>query len=347
MDYESSPTGAIASSRPHRINFKKIQELKDSYNEQDVAKLKKVVQVFYKKDAGSVNELWRSFPAEYLAIVSDTYRSAIWDDNIKSITIVGGDKASYQQIFDWIMDSVKQDPAGPAPHPFYDDSTPDVFLRYARLISTATNLGIPPRDFAEPIIKKHLFKISREHFMAWDEVDFYLDTFAGDSDVDGMMREVLTNSIANAWWKREFRVNTKDADQDDYCILSVLRAEHSQLDEDLHQWCQKNEARIKDKWAEKEAARNAPANGGGEDFSNDFGNDFGNNEVTTYDDAVDNTDKENMTPPDSGYNSVGGGAAPSLDALGSAADWEDNGGAGGDWGDEMNAFEQQQHTTIW
>ncbi|RMD43692.1 hypothetical protein DV735_g1400, partial [Chaetothyriales sp. CBS 134920] len=337
MDYDSSPTGAMASSRPSRINFKKIQELKDSYSEQDVAKLKKVVQVFYKKDAGSVNELWRSFPAEYLAIVSDTYRSAIWDDNIKSITIVGGDKASYQQIFDWILESVKQDPAGPAPYPFYDDeSTPDVFLRYALLISTATELGIPARDFAEPIIKKYLFKISREHFMSWEEVDFYLDTFAGDSDIDGMMREVLTNSIANAWWKREFRVNAKDADQDDYCILSVLRAEHSQLDEDLHQWCEKNEARIRDKWAEKDAARNAPANAGGDDF--------GNNETTTYDEAVDDSGKENMTPPDSGYDSVGG-AAPSLDALGSTADWEDN-GAGGDWGDEVNAFEQHRNT-VW
>ena len=109
--------------------------------------------------------------------------------------------------------------------------------------------------------------------MSWDEVDFYIESFQGESDTDEKMREVLTNSIANAWWRRNFRQDDDDDDEDDYCILSVLREEHSQLDADLHNWCQKNEERIRGKWAEKDAQKaggggfgDASASGGGGDW---------------------------------------------------------------------------------
>jgi hypothetical protein len=75
------------------------------------------VQVFYKKDARSVNEVFRTLPAEYLANFSDRWRSAIWDEKQKLITITGGDKAEYEKIFDWIMESAGQDTVGAAPVP--------------------------------------------------------------------------------------------------------------------------------------------------------------------------------------------------------------------------------------
>ena len=230
------------------------------------------MQIFYKKDNRSINDLFMTFPAEYLAIFSDRYRSEIWDNGAKSITIIGGDKAVYKEIFDWMLDSIHQDMPTAAPVPevsllFYmiladlltttqfDESTPNVFRKYAGLIVAAAYLEVPARDFADHIIKKTLFKLSRDKLMSWDEVDFYIESFQGDSDTDEKMREVLTNSIANAWWKGNLR-EADDEDDNDYCILSVLRTEHSQLDEDLHTWCEKNEARIRGKWAEKDAQKN-------------------------------------------------------------------------------------------
>ena len=83
----------------------------------DVRKLAAKVQIFYKKDSRSVNEPFRTLPAEYLANFSDRYRSAIWDDKEKLITLVGGDKAIYEQIFDWIMESANQDTVSAAQVP--------------------------------------------------------------------------------------------------------------------------------------------------------------------------------------------------------------------------------------
>ena len=91
--------------------------MRDSSEDKDIKKLSKKVQIFYKKDLRSANDPFMTFPSEYLAIFSDRYRSAIWDKNLKSITLIGGDKAVYREIFDWMLDSVNQDTPAAAPVP--------------------------------------------------------------------------------------------------------------------------------------------------------------------------------------------------------------------------------------
>ena len=202
--------------------------------------------------------------------------------------------------------------------------------------------------------------------MDWDEVDYYLDNFQGDSETDEKMREVLTNSVANGWWKDHFRENQDDEDDDDYCILSNLRHEHSLFDEDLHKWCAKNEERIRGKWAEKDAAKNAANTGddpfgdaafGDAGFGDNAGGALGGN---AWDSAAGNAatgewasggdgwasnesghaggakatggwdvepGKENMPPPEEDLSGMDTSAMPSAAAL------SDDGGMDGGWDD--------------
>ena len=80
-----------------------------------IKRMTQKIQIFYKKDSNSVNEFWMQFPSEYLALFSQRYKSAIWDDHQKAITIVGGDKVLYKQIFDWINASADQESAADVP----------------------------------------------------------------------------------------------------------------------------------------------------------------------------------------------------------------------------------------
>jgi hypothetical protein len=99
--------------------------------------------------------------------------------------------------------------------------------------------------------------------MTWDEVEFYLANFGyGTEDIDSKMRNVVSSSIGNAWWNGKMHVD-QDEDNDDLCILSVLRMEHSQLDEDLHDWFEGKKKFVEEKWAQKKREKEGTVDGSG------------------------------------------------------------------------------------
>jgi hypothetical protein len=103
--------------------------------------------------------------------------------------------------------------------------------------------------------------IARKNLMSWDEVEWFYQTVFPSIPQDklGPLQHVAATSIFQAWWSG--RLDGQDCEQpEEMCYLSVLRQEIPQLDKDLHELCELNEAEVRRKWEEKDKAKKSTFN---------------------------------------------------------------------------------------
>ena len=192
--------------------------------------------------------------------------------------------------------------------------------------------------------------------MSWEEVEYFYDKYE-----DNGLREVAAACVFFAWWRGDL---DEDKTPDDMCFLSVLREQLPQLDEDLHEWAEKNEKEVRAKWARKDEEKRNGGGGGG------FGDDSGSAEAdgggvgagwnqddntatagatggwdagggdndwgTAAAPSTNNWEKENAAP--SGGSSSWNTPAPT--PSGGGSNWDDTDARGNDWAEEVNEAAQ-------
>ena len=114
--------------------------------------------------------------------------------------------------------------------------------------------------------------IARKQLMTWDEVEWFYHTSFPSTIPDeklATLRTVAAASVFWAWWNAKL---DSEETPEEMCILSVLRKENPLFDQDLHDWCDRNEQEVRRKWEEKDKAKKyggqndqaAADNGGGD-----------------------------------------------------------------------------------
>lgn len=106
---------------------------------------------------------------------------------------------------------------------------------------------------------KVMLGVARKVQMSWNQVEYFLydPALANCSD---QVRGIATASIFYAWWNYKLTDEETPADMK---YLSWLRDQDEKLDQDLHDWCDRNQEEIERKRAEKRAKREEEAAAGG------------------------------------------------------------------------------------
>jgi hypothetical protein len=121
---------------------------------------------------------------------------------------------------------------------------------------SATYLGIPARDLGDGLLKRML-GIARKVLMSWEEVEWFYTTSTLNACNDAL-REVAAASVFWAWWSGRL---DEQENPEDMMTLDVLRRDIPKLDQDLHDWCERNEQEVRKKWDDKKKAKEAERNG--------------------------------------------------------------------------------------
>lgn len=107
--------------------------------------------------------------------------------------------------------------------------------------------------------------IARKVLMSWEEVEWFYSSPSLKACGDPV-REVAAASVFWAWWTHKL---DDDETPDDMKFLDVLRREIPKLDQDLHDWCERNEQEVRKKWEDKKNGRAAAESAGGDRFGTD------------------------------------------------------------------------------
>lgn len=102
------------------------------------------------------------------------------------------------------------------------------------------------------MIKRMLNTHARKTLMSWDEVEYFLYSpklAICNQDI----RDVAAASVFWGWWNAKL---TDDETPDDMDYLCELREHDAKFDQDLKDWCARNEEDVRRKWAEKKAKKN-------------------------------------------------------------------------------------------
>lgn len=134
--------------------------------------------------------------------------------------------------------------------PQLEDDTPNLLSSYANVIIAATYLGIPARDLADGLTKR-MQGIARKVLMSWDEVEWFYTSPALNNCKDSL-REVAAASVFWAWWNAVLNEEDTPEDMD---VLEEMRVNIPKLDDDLHDWCERNETEVRKKWEEKKTKK--------------------------------------------------------------------------------------------
>lgn len=127
-------------------------------------------------------------------------------------------------------------------------TTPKILTAYANVAISATFLGIPARDLANGLTKR-MMAMARRMLMSSDEVKwFYTTPRLDDEPWADSIRQVASASVFWAWWT--YRLD-ESVTPKAMMYLDALRRRIPRLDEDLHAWCERNEAYVRRKWEEK------------------------------------------------------------------------------------------------
>ncbi|EXJ87788.1 hypothetical protein A1O1_04715 [Capronia coronata CBS 617.96] len=226
-------------------------------------KAEPTISIFYKPTKSAALQLLDGkFPQDAAMVFCDRIRRELLDNSgTKSFTVTGNDVTGLNEVLAWIKQCVSE--GSIIKYKDLSDDTPNLLTAYANVIVSATYLGIPARDLAEGLTKR-MQAIARRVLMSWDEVEWFYNSPAlracGDS-----VREVAAASIFWAWWNRKL---DDEETPDDMMFLDVLRQEISKLNDDLHNWCDRNEQAIRAKWEEKKNGR-AAETAGADSFQND------------------------------------------------------------------------------
>ena len=97
--------------------------------------------------------------------------------------------------------------------------------------------------------------IARKRLISWEEVHWFYNSpllNALPEEKEAALRAVASASVFWAWWNA--RLDSEDT-PDEMIKLSEMRMENDHFDEDLHEWCERNECEVRNKWAEKKAAK--------------------------------------------------------------------------------------------
>ncbi|KAH0848263.1 hypothetical protein FOPE_02333 [Fonsecaea pedrosoi] len=225
------------------------------------------ISLFFKptKDSSLVL-LDGKFSRDAAMIFCDRIRHDLMDNNRKSFTIVGGSLNGLKEVLAWINQCVAEQNIikfkDVSPFSFFsstetdtplqfDDNAPNLFTTYANVIISAHYLGIPPRDLSDHIVKR-MSAAARKQLMSWAEVEWFYTTpllATLPDERENSVRGVAGASVFWAWWNGKLDENETP---EDMMMLSVLRQEISQLDKDLHEWCERNEVEVRKKWEEKD-----------------------------------------------------------------------------------------------
>lgn len=92
--------------------------------------------------------------------------------------------------------------------------------------------------------------ISRKVQLSWDDLLWFYYTPSLDAVPE--LRKIGTASVFYAWWNG--KLDSEETPKAMMC-LDVLRKEHSQIDQDLHEWCRKNQEDVERRWEEKKQKR--------------------------------------------------------------------------------------------
>ncbi|EXJ67508.1 uncharacterized protein A1O5_09521 [Cladophialophora psammophila CBS 110553] len=193
-------------------------------------------------------------------IFCDRIRHDLMENNSKSFTIVGGDLNGLKEVLAWIKQCIAEQSI--VKFKDLDDDKSDLFTSYANVVISAYYLGIPPRDLSDHILKR-MFAIARKQLMSWEEVEWFYTTHSLatlPAEKEKAIREVAATSVFWAWWNGKLDENETP---EEMMTLSVLRQENSKLDQDLHDWCWRNEAEVRQKWEEKDQLKKSARHANG------------------------------------------------------------------------------------
>ncbi|KIW23401.1 uncharacterized protein PV07_11602 [Cladophialophora immunda] len=208
------------------------------------------ISLFFKPTKGSPLVLLDGkFSRDAAMIFCDRIRHDLMDNNSKSFTIVGGNWNGLKEVLAWIKQCVAEQSI--VKFKDLDDNAPELFTTYANVIVSAHYLGIPPRDLSDHVLKR-MSAVARKRLMGWKEVEWFYTTSllaTLPDEKEKAVREVAAASVFWAWWNG--KLDEKETPEE-MMTLSVLRQEHSKLDQDLHGWCERNEAEVRKKWEEKD-----------------------------------------------------------------------------------------------
>ncbi|OAP63361.1 hypothetical protein AYL99_02588 [Fonsecaea erecta] len=208
------------------------------------------ISLFFKPTKASpLVRLDGKFSRDAAMIFCDRIRHDLMDNNSKSFTVVGGNLNGLKAVLAWIKQCV--DEQSIVKFKDLDEKVPELFTTYANIIISAYYLGIPPRDLSDHIVKR-MAAIARHRLMSWEEVEWFYTTpllATLPDEKEKAVREVASASVFWAWWNG--RLDEKETPFE-MMTLSVLRQENKKLDQDLHDWCERNEAEVRKKWEEKD-----------------------------------------------------------------------------------------------
>ncbi|KIY03436.1 uncharacterized protein Z520_00127 [Fonsecaea multimorphosa CBS 102226] len=293
------------------------------------------------------------FSRDAAMIFCDRIRHDLMDNNSKSFTIVGGNLNGLKEVVAWIKQCVAEQSI--VKFKDLEDDAPDLFTTYVNVIISAYYLGIPPRDLSDHILKR-MSGIARKRLMSWDEVEWFYTTpllAVLPNDKEKAVREVAATSVFWAWWNGKLDENETP---EEMMTLSVLRQENSKLDQDLHDWCERNEAEVRKKWEEKDKAKKSGglANGHHDENGHAVGSASGGGDGGGGDEATTVASPETknwdtfsgegpLGPPnsvatqDSGIGmGVGGKNIPSVPPTLPAVNEMDSINGAGDWAEEVS-----------
>ncbi|KAJ9619088.1 hypothetical protein H2204_012799 [Knufia peltigerae] len=204
------------------------------------------IAIFYRSEKGSPLQLVDgNFSRDAAMIFCDRIRRDFMDDNNrKSYIVTGIDLTGLKEALAWVDQCVSEQSI--VKYRELEEDSPQLLSLYAKVIIAATYLGIPDRDLAEGLTKR-MRGIARKVLMSWDEVEWFY-TSPALSNCNDSLREVASASVFWAWWNAV--LNEEDT-PDDMDILEEMRTRIPKLDEDLHDWCERNETEVKKKWEEK------------------------------------------------------------------------------------------------
>ncbi len=87
--------------------------------------------------------------------------------------------------------------------------------------------------------------------MSWEVVEWFYKSPALDACTESV-REVAAASVFWGWWNGKLN---EEETSEDLMFLDMLRIEIPKLDQDLHDWCERNERNVREKWEEKRKAK--------------------------------------------------------------------------------------------
>ncbi|KAK5190181.1 hypothetical protein LTR99_003553 [Exophiala xenobiotica] len=208
------------------------------------------ISIFYRPNKKSPLQLLDGkFSRDAAMIFCDRIRRDLMNNNnSKSFTINGGDLTGVKEVLLWIKQCVSEQSI--VKYRELEDDTPELFKSYANVIISATYLGIPARDLADGLVKR-MVGISRKVLMSWEDVEWFYKSPALDA-CNESVRQVAAASVFYGWWNGKLN---EEETPEDLMFLDVLRSEIPKLDQDLHDWCERNEQTVREKWAEKRRAK--------------------------------------------------------------------------------------------